>query len=112
MLVLKEFRLANNKKTIINSALLTMAGSGYTSLGRCRSTTARASSGGHNSNAMVAAAAVGTRAAVAARARASRAGAATLHSHIVALLALISRPTPWVLGFVTTRGHPKAPPLA
>jgi hypothetical protein len=50
MLVLKEFRLANNEKTIVNTALLTMAGSGYTNPGRCCSTTARASSGGHNSN--------------------------------------------------------------
>jgi hypothetical protein len=50
MLVLKEIRLANNEKTIVNTGLLTAAGSGYTSPGGCRSSSAGASSGSHSSH--------------------------------------------------------------
>jgi len=50
MLVLKEICLANDEKTVVNTALLAVADSGCTSPGRCRSTTAGASSGGHISN--------------------------------------------------------------
>jgi hypothetical protein len=46
MLVLKELRLANAEKTIVNTALLAVAGSGCTSPGGCRSTTVGATSGG------------------------------------------------------------------
>jgi hypothetical protein len=38
------------RKPLSHTALLTVASSGYTSPGRCRSTIAGASSGGHNSN--------------------------------------------------------------
>ena len=49
MLALKDLRLANDEKTIASTALLTTAGSGYTSSGGCRALAATANSGGpHN----------------------------------------------------------------
>jgi hypothetical protein len=50
MLVLKEIHLANNEKTVVNTALLTAAGFGCTSPGRCHSSNAGPSSNGHNSH--------------------------------------------------------------
>jgi hypothetical protein len=46
MLVLKELRLANDEKIVVNTALLAAAGSGCTNPGGCRSTTIGANSGG------------------------------------------------------------------
>jgi hypothetical protein len=112
MLVLKELRLANDEKIVTNTALLTAAGSGCTSLGRCRSTTTTTSSGGHSNNTSgyVVALAADTKAAMAARARAkaSGAGMAALPSRAMALL-VHSRLVPWVPGSTITCGHPKAP---
>jgi hypothetical protein len=50
MLVLKEIRLANDEKTIVNITLLVAAGSGCTSPGGCRSSSVGAPSGGHISH--------------------------------------------------------------
>jgi hypothetical protein len=46
MLFLKELRLANAENTVVNTALLAAARSGYTSPGWCHSTTAGDTSGG------------------------------------------------------------------
>jgi hypothetical protein len=110
MLVLKELRLANDEKTVTNTALLAVAGSGCTSpagaaplllVPPLAATTV-------TPVATAAVIAAGTKAAVAARARASGSGMAALPSHAVALLVLPSRLAPWVLGSATTLGRPKA----
>lgn len=48
MLALKELRLANDEKIVVNTTLLTTGASSYTNPGECHSTTAAATSGGNS----------------------------------------------------------------